>query len=96
MRQREKINSFETTVIIFKAILSPILKTFKSTELLTKTSFFHYFRKRPKNGEGDKGDVKSMSARVAKHASKTLRKKCLYSELFWFAFSPIREKYGPE
>ena len=27
---------------------------------------------------------------------QTLRKKCPYSELFWFVFSPNVEKYGPE
>ena len=45
---REKINSFEITVIIFKAC-----KKYKSAELFTKISFFLYFRDRSKNGEGN-------------------------------------------
>ena len=47
-------------------------KNFKSAELPTKTSFFLYFtfRDRPKNGEGNKGDVESICTRVTKHASK--------------------------
>ena len=32
----------------------PFKKDFKFAELLTKTSFFLYFRDRPKNGEGNK------------------------------------------
>ena len=43
---------------------------FKSAELLTKISFFLYFRDRPKNGEGNKEDVESISASVTKHALK--------------------------
>ena len=39
-----------------------------------KTSFFLYFRDRPKNGEGNKGDVESICARVTKHASKYVAK----------------------
>ena len=43
-------------------------KDFKSAELLTKTSFFLYFRDRPKNGEENQGDAESISAKVTKHA----------------------------
>ena len=46
--EREKSNSFGITAIIFKA-LNPLFKNdFKVAELLTKTSFFLYFRDRPK------------------------------------------------
>ena len=44
--EREKINSFEITVIIFRHIRNVNLlfkKNFKSAELLTKTSFSLYF-----------------------------------------------------
>ena len=43
-------------------------------ELLTKTLFFLYFRDRPRNGEGSKGDVESICARVTKYASKCVAK----------------------
>ena len=49
-------------------------KDFKSAELLSKTSFFLYFRDRPINGEGNKGEVESICARVTKHASKKVAK----------------------
>ena len=49
-------------------------KDFKSEDLLTKTSFFLYFRDRPKNGERNKGGVGSTCARVTKHASKKVAK----------------------
>ena len=35
----------------------------------------------------------SLSDLVSKH-NNTRRKKCPYSELFWFAFSRIRTEYG--
>ena len=41
-------NSFGITAIIFKASNPLFKKDFKSAELLTKTSFFLYFRDRPK------------------------------------------------
>ena len=66
--REKKINSFEITVIIFKAY-----NKCKSAEL-TKTSFFYYFRDRPKNEEGNKGDVGSIGARVTKHVSKMVAK----------------------
>ena len=47
-REREKIKSFGITAIIFKALNPLFKKDFKSTELLTKTSFFLYYRDRPK------------------------------------------------
>ena len=46
---REKNNSIEITLIIFK-----LYKKCKTAEILTKTSFFLYFRDSPKNGEGNK------------------------------------------
>ena len=58
----KKINSFEITVIIFKAykkLKSRIQKGFLKV-LLTKTSFFLYFRDRPKNRKGNKGDAQSI------------------------------------
>ena len=48
----------------------PFKKDFKFAELLTKTSFFVYFRDRPENGEGNKGNVE----KVTKHASKKVAK----------------------
>ena len=72
--ERKKINSFEITLIIFlrhtKNVNLQFKKDFKSAELPTKPSFFLYFRDRPENGEGNKGDVESIRARVTKHASK--------------------------
>ena len=48
-RKREKkINSFGITAIIFKALNSLFKKDFKGAELLTKISFFFYFRDIPK------------------------------------------------
>ena len=52
----------------------PFKKDFKFAELFTKTSFFVYFRDRPENGEGNKGDVESICAKVTKHASKKVAK----------------------
>ena len=52
----------------------PFKKDFKFAELLTKTSIFVYFRDRPENGEGNKGDVERMCAKVTKHASKKVAK----------------------
>ena len=63
VRVREKKNnSFEITFIIFRAYKKcnpPIQKEFLKG-LLTSTSFFLYFRSRPKNGEGNKRDVESI------------------------------------
>ena len=50
------------------------MKDFKRAELLTKTSFFLYFRDRPKNDEGNKRDVESIYVIVTKHASKMWQK----------------------
>ena len=48
-RDRERENkSFSITVIIFKTSNPLFKKGFKSAELLTETSFFLYFRDRPK------------------------------------------------
>ena len=60
--EREKNNSFEITVIIFRAYKkckSPVQKEFLKG-LLTKTSSFLYFRDRAKNGEWNKGHVGSI------------------------------------
>ena len=57
MCERKKNNSFEIHVIILGYIRNvnlPFKKDFKIAELLTKTSFFLYFKSRPKNGEGNK------------------------------------------
>ena len=75
--KEKKINSFEITVIIFKAYKNVnflFKKYFKSAEHLTKTSSFLYFRDRLKSGEESKGDVESVSARVTKHAPKNVAK----------------------
>ena len=47
VREKKK-NSFSITAIIFKASNSQFKKYFKSAEILTKTSFFLYFRDRSK------------------------------------------------
>ena len=55
--EREKNNSFKIHVIILRYIRNvnlPFKKDFKFAELLTKTSFFLYFRDRPENGERNK------------------------------------------
>ena len=60
--REKKNNSFEITFVIFRAYKkcnSPIQKEFLKG-LLTNTSFFLYFRDRPKNGEGNKRDVESI------------------------------------
>ena len=62
MCERKKINSFEITVIIFKAYKkckSPIQKGFLKG-LVTKTYIFLYFRDRPKDGKGNKRDFESI------------------------------------
>ena len=53
----KKNNSFEIHVIILRYTRNvnlPFKKDFKFAELHTKTSFFLYFRDRPKNGEENK------------------------------------------
>ena len=53
----KKNNSFEIHEIILRYIKNvnlPFKKDFKFAELLTKTSFFLYFRDRPENGERNK------------------------------------------
>ena len=59
---REKNNSFEITVIIFRVYKkwkSPIQKEFLEG-LLTIASSFLYFRDHPKNGEGKRRDVENI------------------------------------
>ena len=54
---REKNNSFEIHVIILRYIRNvnlPFKKDFKFAELLTKTTFFLYFKVLPENGERSK------------------------------------------
>ena len=46
--KKRKNNSFGITPIIFKASNPLFKQDFKSAEPLTKTSFFFYFRDRPK------------------------------------------------
>ena len=55
----------------------PIMNRVKSAELLTKTSFFVYFRDHPKNEEGNKGDVESICARATNMHQNTWRKRRL-------------------
>ena len=54
----KKNNSFETSVIILSYIrnvsLSYSKRVLKLQNFLQKTSFFLYFRRRPKNGERNK------------------------------------------
>ena len=72
MYEREKNNSFKIHVIILMYIINVNLsfkKDFKFAELLTKTYFLVYFRDRPEYGEGNKGDLESICAKVTKHAS---------------------------
>ena len=89
--------SFEIRVIIFTAYkkCSNFKKDFKSPELLTKTSFFLYFRDRPKIGEGNKGDVESICARVTSMHQNTWRKLRLiwidYEQLIMDCFRCIFE-----
>ena len=55
--REKKNNSFKIHVIILRYVRNvnlPFKKDFKFSELLTKTSFFLYFRDRPKIGEGNK------------------------------------------
>ena len=47
-------------------------KDFESAGLLISTFFFLYFRDGPKIAKESKRDVESISARVAKHASKKM------------------------
>ena len=73
---REKKISFKIHVIILMYIRNvnvPFKKGFKFAELLTKKSFFVYFRDRPENDEGNKEDVESICAKVTKHASKVAK-----------------------
>ena len=66
MRDTEKNNNFETTVVIFKA-----QKKWKSTELLTIHPFFFTLEIDLKTTKKTKkGDFESICARVTKHTSK--------------------------
>ena len=47
-RERERENNFGINAIIFKASSTLFKEDIKIAELLTKTSFFLYFRDRPK------------------------------------------------
>ena len=74
----KKSSSFEIHVIILSYIRNvnlPFKKDFKFAELLTKTSFFLYFRNRPKNGEGNKlRRRRKYMSKSNKHASKKVAK----------------------
>ena len=74
----EKINNFEIIANIFKtykkcksSIQNRILK---GQKILSKTSFYLYFRDTPKNGEWSKWDVDSICVRVTKDTSKKVAK----------------------
>ena len=58
-------------------------KDFKRAELITKTSL--YFRDRPKNGEGNKGDVESICARVTNMHQNMWRKL----RLIWIDYEQL-------
>ena len=73
VRER-KNNSFKIHVIILmymKNVILPFKKDFKFAEILTKTSFFVYFRDRPENDEGNK---QRRLKKITKHASKKVGK----------------------
>ena len=73
--ERKKNNSFEIHEIILRFIRNvnlPFKKKIKITELLTKISFFFYFRDRPKNDEGNKLDVESICARATNNINNLL------------------------
>ena len=61
-------------LVYIRNVNLPFKKDFKFAEILAKTYFFVYFRDRPENGEGDKGDVESTCSKVTKHASKKVAK----------------------
>ena len=70
VRERKKINIFEITAIIFK-----VCKKCKGTELLTKHPFSFTLDTVVKMAkETNKGDVKSIRARLTKHAPKKMAK----------------------
>ena len=78
--------------------LSYSKRILKFQNYLQKTSFFLYFRRRPKNG---KGDVETICARVTKPASKKVAKaevdlNSLWTidyELFWL-YIYIHEQFS--
>ena len=78
----KEINSFEITVIVFKAYKkskSPIQKGFSkrrtsNQNMLFSADLFLFFGDRPKNGEGNKGDIEGICGRVTKHTSKKMVK----------------------
>ena len=74
---REKKISFKIhliTLIDIRNVNLLFKKDFKFAELLTKPSFFAYFRDIPENGEWNKVDVESICAKVTKHVSKKVAK----------------------
>ena len=77
VREREKEkrnNSFGITAIIFKASIPLFKKNFKSAVILTKTSFFLYFRDRPKMVKETKERRKYKRKTYYKHGSKKVAK----------------------
>ena len=75
--ERKKITALKLLSLFLRYIRNVnvlLNKYFQSAELLTKTSFFLYFRDRPKNGEGSNKQLERIIARVTKHASKKLAK----------------------
>ena len=74
---REKKISFKIhliTLIDIRNVNLLFKKDFKFAELLTKPSFFAYFRDIPENGEWNKVDVERICAKVTKHVSKKVAK----------------------
>ena len=84
--KRNENNSLEITKSFIRNISNVNLlfkKNFKSAQLLTKASFFIYFRDHPKNGEGNKGDFKSTCARVIKYTSIKVAKAVVNLNWLW-------------
>ena len=84
--KRNENNSLEITKSFIRNISNVNLlfkKDFKSAQLLTKASFFIYFRDHPKNGEGNKGDFKSTCARVIKYTSIKVAKAVVNLNWLW-------------
>ena len=85
----KKYNRFKITVIIIRYIRNVNLlfkKDFKIAELLTKTSFFLYFRDCPKNAEGNK------QMRRRKYMSKsnqTHQKRWWKLKLIWINYEQL-------
>ena len=62
-----------------------LIEDFVIAELLTKTSFFLYFRDGLKDGEGNKGDAESICARVTNMHQNMWRKL----RLIWIDYEQL-------